>query len=176
MAHTINILLSSLTVVAQLMVVVLVIVYYRDRNKPTAFFHFVSNKGMLLAFIVSLIAMLGSLTYSDILHYEPCKFCWFQRIFMYPQVFLLGIALWKKDQSVIKYSLTLSIIGALIAANHYLLQMTGTSVLPCSTVGQSVSCNKVFVLHFGYITIPLMALSAFLLIIISMMFARKRNA
>ncbi len=78
----------------------------------------------------------------------------------------------KKDKNIYKYVLPLAIMGALIALNHYYLQLTGTSILPCSAIGQSVSCSKVFVLSYGYITIPLMALTAFVGVIISMLFLR----
>jgi len=33
-----------------------------------------------LAFLVSLAATSGSLFLSEIAHFEPCKFCWFQRM------------------------------------------------------------------------------------------------
>jgi disulfide bond formation protein DsbB len=174
MADFTNSVLTTLTVLAQIMVIILVIFYIKNRKNPeNPIFAFVAKNGILLAFIVASIALLGSLTYSDILGYEPCKFCWFQRIAMYPQVILLGIALFKRDITFATYSISLSAIGALIALNHYILQLTGTSVIPCSAVGYSISCSKVFVLRMGYITIPLMALSAFLLMIIAMMYARK---
>lgn len=185
-----NFILANLTVIAQVLSIFLVILYFRHHHKESkikAFIHlffkpndpesklllFVQKNGMLLAFIVALTALLGSLFYSEILHYEPCKLCWYQRIFIYPQVLLLGIALWKKDRHIINYSLIFAIIGGLIALNHYILQVTGVSLLPCSAVGYSVSCSKVFVLRFGYITIPMMAFSASLLIVISLLFARQ---
>ena len=173
MASTISSILASLTIVAQILTVFLLFIYFKERKNPGFHFQFMARRGMALAFVVSLVALLGSLTYSEILHYEPCKFCWWQRIFMYPQVLILGLALWKKDRSAILYSTWLSILGALTALNHYILQRTGTSVIPCSTLGQSAACNKVFVIMYGDITIPLMALSAFLLILVSMMFARR---
>lgn len=114
--------------------------------------------------MVALVAMVGSLIYSEIIGYEPCKLCWLQRIFMYSQVILLGMALFKKDYKIISYSIVLSIIGAIIAGYHYLLQLGVASGLPCSAVGYSVSCSQRFVMQYGYITIPMMALSAFVLI------------
>ena len=52
---------------------------------------------LLLSFLVSLFATLGSLYYSEIIKFPPCKFCWLQRIFLFPQVFILGAAYYKKD-------------------------------------------------------------------------------
>ncbi len=126
------------------------------------------------ALIVALIATLGSLFYSEIAHYTPCLLCWYQRIFMYPQVILLGIAVWKKDTSVAIYSLALSIIGVALALYHYLLQLGVAPELPCAAIGYSAACSQRFVLTFGYITIPLMALTAFFLIIVSMVTAKKK--
>lgn len=131
------------------------------------------NAGLRLAWVITLIATLGSLFYSDIAGFTPCTLCWYQRIFMYPQVILLGIALLKKDRSIIKYSLVLSGIGALIATYHYFLQTTKIEIIPCSAVGYSVSCTKTFVLRFGYITIPMMSLTAFVLVFLLMYYYKK---
>lgn len=171
-----NSIFTTLTVLAQVLVVSLLIVYIKNRKNPASpLFSFIAKRGILLAFIASSLAMIGSLIYSDILGYEPCKFCWFQRIAMYPQVLLLAIALFKRDYAFSTYSIALSAVGAVISLNHYILQLTGTSILPCSAVGYSVSCSKVFVLRLGYITLPLMAFSAFTLMIIAMMYARTQK-
>lgn len=176
LADKANFFLSSITILAEIIFIVGVFVFLKYRkNKENKFYKYFAQNGMLLAFLGALAATLGSLFYSDILHYEPCKLCWFQRIFMYPQTILLGIALFKKDKGVIKYALTLSIIGGFIALCHYILQTTNVSILPCSAVGYSVACSKVFVLRFGFITIPLMAFSAFLLMIISLLFANTNQ-
>lgn len=126
----------------------------------------VGQRGLLLAFIVATVATLGSLFYSEIAGYEPCKLCWFQRIVMYPQAILLGIAWERRDKNIIPYALVLSGIGGIIAAFHYYLQLVPTSPLvPCSVVGVAISCTTREFTHLGYVTIPMMALTAFLLII-----------
>lgn len=168
-----NIILS-LVVLAQTLIILYTIGFFIKKKNPNSeFVKVLGNNGFRLAFIVALISTLGSLFYSDILGYEPCKFCWFQRIFMYPQVILLGIALWKKDWTISYYSIILSVIGGFLALNHYILQTTGSSILPCSAVGYSVSCSKVFVMHLGYITIPFMAFVGFFLIIMSIVFYKQ---
>ena len=162
LATIVNQILSILTIIAQVLIVILVISLI---TKKQLFPKFLAKKGFVLAFIVAVIAMLGSLTYSDIIGYEPCKLCWFQRILMYPQVILLGMALMKKDYKMANYSIVLSIIGALVAGYHYLLQIGVAPATTCSVVGYSASCSQQFILQYGYITIPMMALSAFFLII-----------
>ncbi len=171
----VNQLLGILTILANAGVILIIV----EALFPGAFpwlRRLVHMHAVKLAFIVVLVATLGSLTYSDIIGYEPCKLCWFQRIFMYPQVFLLGTALIKKEKIIVDYSLVLSALGGLIAGYHYLLQLGIAPALPCSAVGYSVSCSKQFVLQFGFISIPYMALSAFALIAGMFLMARlKKN-
>lgn len=54
------------------------------------------ENGLLFIWIVSAIATLGSLYFSEIRHYEPCKLCWIQRIFMYPIVIMTTVAFIQK--------------------------------------------------------------------------------
>ncbi|MBI4250324.1 disulfide bond formation protein B [Candidatus Uhrbacteria bacterium] len=115
-------------------------------------------------FIIALIAMLGSLFYSEIAGYEPCKLCWLQRIFMYPQTILMALAIAWRTGVIANACGVLSGIGAFIAGYHYLLQVGVVKGVECGAVGYSVACSKVFVMNYGYITIPLMAFSAFILI------------
>ncbi|MDP3996821.1 MAG: disulfide bond formation protein B [bacterium] len=167
---------SFLTVVAQILVALAVISLFfkRKENRLTGFFQ---KYGLVLAFAAAFLATVGSLIYSEIIGYEPCKLCWFQRIFMYPQVVILGLALFASEKKeLIKSAIILSIIGAFIAFSHYILQTTGISIFPCTAVGYSASCSQRFVMNFGYITIPMMALSAFLLIVLgAVMFKKKQN-
>lgn len=171
LVSTANLILSSLTVVGQVIIGLIVISLMVRNEKLTRFF---GKNAVLFSFIAVLGATLGSLFYSEIAGFEPCKLCWFQRIFMYPQVILLGIVLWKKTNGVLAIynSLVLSIIGATIAGYHYLLQIGVAPELPCAAVGYSAACSQRFVMSFGYITIPMMALTAFALIILFMT-ARK---
>lgn len=168
-------LLPPLTILGQIIIVALLILalVYRRGVSDNKFFQFFSNNAIAISFVVALVAMSGSLFYSEIAGYDPCKLCWFQRIFMYPQVFLLGLALWRREkEGIIDYSIMLSAIGALIAGYHYLLQINITSTAPCSVVGYSANCSQRFIMDFGYITIPMIALTAFLLILV-LMISRK---
>ena len=118
------------------------------------------------AFVVSLLAVLGPLFYSNIIGFEPCLLCWWQRIFMFPHVVILGVGLIRRDRMAAWHTLALSIIGGLISLYHYLLQFghTGGLEAECSIVGQSTTCSDFWVNEFGYITIPLMALTSFVLV------------
>jgi len=156
-------LFSFLTIVAQILVVAIVIAVVTKNEKLEKL---IGDKALLLAFLVALVSTLGSLFYSEIAGYDPCKLCWIQRILMYPQALLLGSVLfWKRGLEIIsKNSFILSVVGAAIAGYHYLLQIGVTESASCGLVGYSSSCSQVFVMNWGYITIPMMALSGFLLI------------
>lgn len=167
LAATTNLIFSLLTVIGQLIIVGLLISFIaRGQKFSNSLIKFFGKNALAFAFVVALISTVGSLFYSEVIGFEPCKLCWFQRIFMYPQVVLLGLALWKRDYGIALYGIAFSAIGAVISAYHYLLQIGAAPALPCSAVGYSASCSQRFVLQFGYITIPMMALTAFLLIIL----------
>lgn len=132
---------------------------------------FVARNALHFAFTAALIATSGSLFFSEIAGYEPCKLCWFQRIFMYPLAVMFAIAIWKKDVQVKRYALPLAAIGAPIAAYHYGLQAyNAISPIASSCSATGPSCASTPIMTFGFITIPFMALVAFLIIIVSMVF------
>jgi disulfide bond formation protein DsbB len=175
MVGIVNQALGILSVVAQVFSIALIVDVIIRRGKPDdGFVAFFRKNAILISFIVALVSMLGSLFYSDVAGYEPCTYCWYQRILMYPQVVLLLVALIKKRNDVALYSLPLSIIGGLIALYHYLGQLSITS-LPCQAIGYSASCSQRFVMQFGYITIPMMALSAFILMIVLMVLSKRSS-
>jgi disulfide bond formation protein DsbB len=172
LVSTANLILSLLTILGQLIIAVAIFALITRSEKIIGF---LGRRAILFSFFVALTATAGSLFYSEIAGFDPCKLCWFQRIFMYPQMILLGIALSKKNEAfAVLNGLTLSLIGALIAGYHYLLQIGFAPSLPCSAVGYSVSCAQRFVMTFGYITIPMMAFTAFLLIAV-LMFLNKKS-
>ncbi|MEK7575094.1 MAG: disulfide bond formation protein B [Patescibacteria group bacterium] len=167
----VNLVLSVMTIVGQIFVLAGFFCLISGQGKW--FLNFLNQHVLAMSFVVALVATLGSLTYSDLIGYNPCKLCWFQRIAMYPSVILLGMAIHRKSREIIDYILTLSVVGAIIAGYHYLMQIGVAPALPCSAVGYSASCSERFVMEFGYITIPMMALTAFLMIIILILVAKK---
>ncbi len=161
LAPVANNIFAVLTVIGQLMIATII---YGLLTKNKKILRFFSAKVLLLSFGTALISTLGSLIYSDVIGYEPCRLCWYQRILMYPQTILFGMALLKKKDEIIDYGMILSLVGAAIAFYHYLMQLNIVPAGDCAAVGYSVSCTQRFVLQFGYITIPLMALTGFLMI------------
>lgn len=173
-----NVVWSLLSIVALLVSVLLVIALFAKKTPILldGVLSFVSRKAMQVTFFAALLATLGSLIYSDIIGYEPCKLCWYQRIFMYPLVVMFGIALWNKHAWIKPYGVVMAGVGALVAGFHYLGQIGWNPLgLECLAIGYSASCSKNFVLQFGFITIPMMALSAFLLIALSLAYSIKKD-
>ncbi|TJY43408.1 disulfide bond formation protein B [Cohnella pontilimi] len=134
----------------------------------------IQKYGLLFAWIVSLTATAGSLFLSDVMGYLPCKLCWFQRIFMYPLVLLLGRAAIRDDRGIAGYTLPLSVIGGLISAYHFAEQKIPglAAMMPCTA---GVPCDVDYLNWFGFITIPFMALIAFILITIFLLIARRAD-
>lgn len=116
-----------------------------------------------LALLVAVVATTGSLYLSEVAHFPPCKLCWFQRIAMYPQVLLLGVAWYRRDEGIRHYALPLAVIGALISTYHIVLERF-PSLEESSVCDPTNPCTIKWVEELGFITIPTMALSAFVLI------------
>ncbi|MBP3040345.1 disulfide bond formation protein B [Bacillaceae bacterium Marseille-Q3522] len=121
---------------------------------------------LFIAWAASVIAMFGSLYFSEIRQYEPCELCWYQRILMYPFVVILGLAVIKKDYAAAKYSLLLSGIGACISAYHYSLQKLSFLADISPSCGR-IPCTGQYINWLGFITIPFLALTAFIIIFFS---------
>lgn len=131
------------------------------------------ENALIAAWGISLIATLGSLYFSEILKFIPCDLCWFQRIFMYPQVILLGLATIRKEYGIARYSLALSVIGGAISLYHYLLQKVPFFQSHTISCGR-IPCTGQYINWLGFITIPFLALVAFFLIsVLSIFIIRK---
>lgn len=162
-----NLVLSTLTVTGQIIILTIVLsLVFKKRPHSKAISKVINIYGYKMAFLVALLATLGSLFYSEVVGYDPCKLCWFQRVFMYPQVILIGLAIWKKDKNLFLYTGTLSILGGIISIYHYLIQTRITPAYFCAIAPGEVDCAQRVAVQFGYITIPLMCLTAFVMIIL----------
>jgi len=135
----------------------------------------VKRWGLAKLFVLASIGAVMTLVYSDILGFEPCPLCWWQRIFLYPQVILFGMALWKEKyrETVVDASIVLSVFGLGFALYHHLLQMMPAGTLPCPATGPS--CAQITFIEFGYVTFPMMAVALFGLIIVMGLILRSRD-
>lgn len=130
--------------------------------------------GLYFAWLVSIVAMGGSLYFSEVMGLVPCVLCWYQRILMYPLVIILGIATYRQDKKVSIYALPMSIIGLAISLYHIVIQQF-PSLATAATCKAGVPCTVDSLHLFGFITIPMLACVAFLLITITLFFTRKTS-
>lgn len=128
---------------------------------------------LFTAWATSVLAMFGSLYFSEIRQYEPCVLCWYQRILMYPLVLILGIAMIKKDYKAVYYSMWMSGIGALISIYHYSLQKISFMADTAPACGR-VPCTGQYINWLGFITIPFLALTAFTIIFVCSLLIWKK--
>lgn len=119
-----------------------------------------SQKGML---IVAWTATLGSLYYSKIVEFLPCEFCWYQRIAMYPIAVLILVATLTRSRLASRYIVVLAGIGLSLSIFHYQLQLFPEQGTVCSL---GAPCTTKYVEEFGFVTIPFMAGSGFLSILL----------
>jgi disulfide bond formation protein DsbB len=117
-----------------------------------------------IAFAVALLATVGSLAMSEAFGLIPCVLCWYQRIFMYPLVIIIGVAVLRRDTTWPITAIPFAVLGVAVSLYHSLLQwqVLPESAAPCVA---GVSCITLHVNWLGFITIPFMSLLAFLLII-----------
>ena len=122
--------------------------------------------GPYLALAPALTAMLGSLYYSEIAGFIPCTLCWYQRILMYPLTLIILVGIFKQDEYLPDYVLPFSVIGMGVSTYHYLIELGVLEHPAACAVG--IPCNVRWVNYFGFVTIPFMALTAFMMITVIM--------
>ncbi|MBX3030284.1 MAG: disulfide bond formation protein B [Chloroflexi bacterium] len=124
-----------------------------------------------LAWAQALIATVGSLMASEVYGLQPCTLCWYQRILMYPLVLVIGVGILTRGRRLRLYVLPLSLLGLAVATYHNLLYygVITESVTQCTT---GVSCTARLIELFGFVTIPLLSLTAFAVISVLMAVAR----
>lgn len=111
--------------------------------------------------------------------YEPCQMCWFARVFMYPLIFVIWVALFKKvyDYTVVAI---LSWLWILLETYQYRFQMTQDSEevksVICGLGEWAGSCAAIDVIYRWFVTVPFMCLVAFVVIFLwNMYLYRKRD-
>jgi len=130
-----------------------------------------------LAWLVSLVSVLGSLFFSEVMKLPPCVLCWYQRIELYPLVLIFTVGIFERDQRMTRYAWPLVGLGLLTAIYHSLLyyHVIPEGISPCT---QGASCTERQIEWFGFVSIPLLSLLAFLVIaacLLSFRHQLKRN-
>jgi disulfide bond formation protein DsbB len=118
---------------------------------------------LVAAWVPAALAMLGSLYFSEIAHYQPCTLCWYQRIAMYPLAVILLVAMLRRDRAVKWYAVPVAAIGAAVSAYHYLIEWKPS--FDSGSCEVTVPCTIPWFRELGFVTLAFMAFAGFAAII-----------
>jgi disulfide bond formation protein DsbB len=122
-----------------------------------------------LATAIAAVSTGGSLLLSEVAGYVPCTLCWYQRIAMYPLVVVLGVAAVRSDRHVWRTAVPIAALGALISSWHIAIERRPALGGVCDP---AAPCSLKWVEEFGLLTLPTMALIAFVAITVLTLAAR----
>ena len=127
------------------------------------------------AWVVALVSTFAALFIGEVMGMVPCQLCWYQRILMYPLVLVIAAGILRRDPGIHQYVLPVSVLGLLISIYHNLLyfHVIPEEIQPC-TVG--IPCTTIQIEWLGFITIPLMSMTAFTVVTICMAIHRRMAA
>ena len=175
MTHAVNVTLAALGIVGQIAIVGLAVVLLAAAlgapGPLRAVRALVFGNELWLVFAVAAIATLGSLFFSEIAHFAPCKLCWFQRIFMYPLAIVVPLMAFWRDRRAARYVLPLPILGAGVSVYHILVERGIVEQVHTCLISAPGGCATKWIEEFGYVTIPTLALTGFVLCAALLMFA-----
>src|SRR5699024_5139491 len=103
---------------------------------------------LLIIWAQSLLAVCGSLFYSEVMGYTPCELGLYESMIMYPLIIIYGVGLVKKDVHVTLPGLIVRGIGVIIASYQYGLQKI-TVLQDTGGFGGDVPCTVQYVNYFG---------------------------
>ncbi len=142
---------------------------FRHAGAMRKLISFIRARALVLGLLVSGTGVALSLMYSNVFGLPPCELCWFQRIFLYSSFFLFAQAFLRRDRSVIPYVCMLSGLGLAVALYQVYLQFSPHTGVVCTT--SVLDCSVIYIQFAGYITIPVMAVTAFVLLVVVTGFA-----
>ncbi len=172
--------LSGLAIALQVLVVLVALLGLAALVSPGARRALVAVRDSLLggelwaAWAIALVSVLGSLFFSEISDFIPCRLCWYQRIAMYPLAIILLVGALRRDvRSAVQYAFLFPLVGAGIAIYHIYIEHHPESETAGCKIG--APCSTKWFEKFGYVTIPVLALSAFAAIAVLLAMAWSRR-
>jgi disulfide bond formation protein DsbB len=165
--HDTIVVLAALGVAGQVLATVLLViglVWLVGLHGPADWLRrFVEGYELWLAFLVTAIATGGSLFFSEVAHFVPCELCWYQRICMYPLSIITLLAALADDRHVARYLLPLPLVGAGVSVYHLLVENGVIAQQQSCLISAPGGCATKWIEEFGYVTIPVLALTSFAL-------------
>ncbi len=150
--------------------ILLAVDLYRARGLTV----YVQRWGLATAFIIGVVATILTLVYSELFGILPCGFCWLERMALYPQLLLIGGAVYFRDRVLMpRYGIILSTTGLLISVYHHYIQMGGSQFIACPSAG--ADCAKRFMFEYGFVTFPLLSAVLFAFLIILYLYIIKTS-
>lgn len=102
-----------------------------------------------LAALVATTATAGSLWFSESgNHWVPCRFCWFQRIFMYSSALILIVAAIRRDRQAKWYVVPLATMGLGTSIWHHVF-LEHYVVSESSACSTTIPCSIPYYISFG---------------------------
>jgi disulfide bond formation protein DsbB len=167
--HNTIVALSVLGVVGQVLVAVMLLVGFLAlvgvRSPLNGIRRLLWGYELWAGFVVAAIATGGSLFFSQIANFPPCELCWFQRICMYPLSYLLLVLAWRGENRFARYLIVFPVFGAGVAIYQVLIENNVIKEPQACFASAPGGCGVKWINEFGYITIPTLALTGFLLLI-----------
>jgi disulfide bond formation protein DsbB len=117
-----------------------------------------------LAFLVAAVATGGSLFFSEIAGFVPCELCWYQRVCMFPLSILTLLIALADDYRAARYLLPLPLAGACVAVYQLLIEHGVVRQPQSCSLSAPGGCATKWINEFGYVTIPALTLTGFLLV------------
>jgi disulfide bond formation protein DsbB len=169
MKHDTIVALSVLGVVGQVLIAILLVIgllaLVRVRAPLRGLRRLLWGYELWAGFVVAAIATGGSLFFSEIAGFIPCELCWYQRICMYPLSFLLLVFAWRGENRLARYLIVFPVFGAGTSIYHIMIENNVIHEPPACVIGGAIGCSTKWINEFGYMTIPTLALTGFLLLI-----------
>lgn len=155
-----NIFLGTSAIILQILSIIAFVLLFIGPKK-NKYLAFIDKHYLHLGFLISFFASVFSLVYSEIINFAPCYLCWYQRIFIFPLVFIFGMAIWYKDRKIVKYTLPLLLVGFVISIyQNFIYYFGNIDSSACDASG--ISCyQRLISLFGGYVSIPMLALTSF---------------
>ncbi|MDR2837999.1 MAG: disulfide bond formation protein B [Azonexus sp.] len=118
---------------------------------------------LFVCWLIAAVSTLGAIFLGEVMGLTPCVLCWYQRICMFPLVFILAAGLFPPDRRVVRYALPLALTGLGFAVFHLLVAegFVAEALTPCSP---GVPCSQQLIVWFGFLTIPMLSVAAFSLV------------
>lgn len=149
--------IGILVVIFVSFITLLALAFFRKDKNP--WLTYIKKNALNLYLTLLVTATIGSLYYSEIAKYTPCKLCWWQRLFIFPQLIVGFISKSKKSiqsADVWNYLTWMTGLAMFFSLVHnYVYYFGKENSVTCDA---AASCKAFYIYLYDLVTIPFMAL------------------